>query len=71
MGSKAPPIPPDQRRRQSDGKADVEGSTLGRRDSETGMQSEQPGDDDINLDQQGRHGNIRQNTRHQGYQQDR
>ena len=71
MGSKAPPIPPDQRAHQSDGKPDVKGATLGRRDAETGMQSEQPGDDDINLDQQGRHGNIRQNTRNQGYQQDR
>jgi hypothetical protein len=71
MGSKAPPIPPDQRTRQSDGKSDIEGATLGRRDEETGLQSEQPGDDDVNLNQQGRQGNIRQNTRNQGYQQDR
>jgi hypothetical protein len=71
MGSKSPPIPPEQRNIHSDGKADVKGATLGRRDEMTGAQSEQPGDDDVNLSQQGRHGNIRQNTHHQGYQQDR
>jgi hypothetical protein len=70
MASKAPPIPPDQRARPGD-KPHIEGSTLGRRDEATGLQSDQPGDDDVNLAEQGRHGNIRQNTRHQGYQQDR
>jgi hypothetical protein len=71
MGSKSPPIPPEQRAFKPDGKAEVEGATPGRRDEKTGLQSEQPGDDDVNLREQGRQGNIHQNTRHQGYQQDR
>jgi len=29
------------------------------------------GNADVNLKEQGRHGNIKQNTTHQGYQQDR
>ena len=71
MASKAPPIPPEQRGLSRDGKADIEGSTPGRRDETTGLQSEQPGDGDVNLSEQGRQGNINQNTHHQGYQQDR
>ncbi len=70
MASKAPPIPPDQKAHPSI-KPDIEGHDIGRRDRVTGDQSEQPGDDDINLKEQGRHGNIHQNTHHQGYQQDR
>jgi hypothetical protein len=70
MASKAPPIPPDQRSSGKE-KPDVAGEDIGRRDRVTGDQSSQPGDDDINLRQQGRQGNINQNTHHQGYQQDR
>ncbi|HVI33674.1 hypothetical protein [Phenylobacterium sp.] len=70
MASKAPPIPPEQRSHPGE-KPNVEGSTLGRRDEVTDLQSSQPGDDDVNLEEQGRHGNINQNTHHQGYQQDR
>lgn len=70
MASKAPPIPPDQQASPGE-KPHVEGSDIGRRDKVTGAQSEQPGDDDVNLKEQGRHGNINQNTHHQGYQQDR
>ena len=70
MASKAPPIPPDQRSSPGE-KPHVEGSDVGRRDRVTGAQSEQPGDDDVNLKEQGRHVNIHQNTHHQGYQQDR
>ncbi|WP_334164938.1 hypothetical protein [Phenylobacterium sp.] len=70
MASKAPPIPPEQRSHPGE-KPDVEGSTQGRRDETTNLQSSQPGDDDVNLKEQGRHGNINQNTHHQGYQQDR
>jgi hypothetical protein len=70
MASKAPPIPPEQRSAAND-KPQVEGADIGRRDRVTGDQSSQPGDADINLDEQGRHGNINQNTHHQGYQQDR
>lgn len=70
MASKAPPIPPEQRASPGE-KPRVEGSDIGRRDRVTGAQSEQPGDDDVNLKEQGRHGNVHQNTHHQGYQQDR
>jgi len=64
MASKARPIPPAQRAHPGD-KPDIAGSGIGRRDSVTGDQSEEPGDGDINLKEQGRHGNIRQNTRPQ------
>jgi hypothetical protein len=70
MASKAPPIPPAQRASPGE-KPHIQGSDIGRRDKVTGDHSSQPGDDDINLKEQGRAGNIRQNTRHQGYQQDR
>jgi hypothetical protein len=68
--SKAPPIPPEQRAFKGQ-KPDMTGSTQGRRDETTGLQSDQPGDDDVNLRNQGRQGDIHQNTHHQGYQQDR
>jgi len=68
--AKAPPIPPEQRSHIGQ-KPDIEGDTNGRRDEKTEAQSSQPGDDDVNLKQQSRHGNINQNTHHQGYQQDR
>ena len=70
MASKAPPIPPEQRSYPGE-KPRVEGGDIGRRDAVTDLQSEQPGDADVNLTEQGRHGNINQNTHHQGYQQDR
>jgi hypothetical protein len=59
MASKAPPIPPDQRAHPSE-KPRVEGDVRGPR-----------GTAGLNLKEQGRHGNINQNTHHQGYQQDR
>lgn len=68
--SKAPPIPPEQQSFRGE-KPEITGSTQGRRDATTGLQSNQPGDDDVNLKQQGRQGDINQNTHHQGYQQDR
>ena len=68
--SKAPPIPPEQRSFPGQ-QPDVSGDTQGRRDEVTDLQSSQPGDDDVNLQEQGRQGNINQNTHHQGYQQDR
>lgn len=61
MASKAPPIPPEQRAHAGD-KPDVQGSTQGRRDETTNLQSSQPGDDDVNLKNQGRFGNRRQNV---------
>jgi hypothetical protein len=54
MASKAPPIPQEQRPGVDDG--------IGRRDAKTGLQSNEPGDGDVNLDEQGRHGNRRQNV---------
>jgi len=68
--SKAPPIPEEQRAFKGQ-KPDIEGASNGRRDEKTGLQSSQPGDDDVNLAEQGRQGNIRQNTTHQGNVQDR
>ena len=70
MTSKAPPIPPEQRSHAAE-KAHIEGTHADRRDASTGAQSAAPGDSDVNLSSQGRHGNIHQNTRNQGYQQDR
>lgn len=75
MSKAPPPVPPEQRTIDGPGdrakKADVSGDTLGRRDEVTDLQSSQPGDDDVNLSEQGRHGNIVQNLTHQGRQQDR
>lgn len=68
--SKAPPIPPEQRSHPAE-QPDVAGGGRDRREETTDLQSSQPGDADVNLRQQGRHGGINQNTHHQGYQQDR
>lgn len=59
MASRAPPIPPDQRS-SPDEKPHVEGSHVDRRSR-----------DDLNLREEGRAGNIHQNTHNQGHQQDR
>ena len=75
--AKAPPIPPEQRSfgEKAQGGEDptsrLESAHPERRDQKTDLQSGQPGDDDVNLDTQGRFGNINENTHHQGYQQDR
>lgn len=61
MTAKSPPIPPEQRAFK-DQTADVAGATQGRRDETTGLQSTQPGDDDVNLKSQGRFGDRRQNV---------
>jgi len=42
-----------------------------RRDLRTDVRDGQPGDAGINTEEQGRFGDIKQNTTHQGYQQDR
>jgi hypothetical protein len=63
MASKAPPIPPEQR-------PHVAGP--GRRDAHADLRSAgRSNHEEQNLREQGRHGNINQNTHHQGYQQDR
>ncbi len=56
----SPKIPQDQ---QSPGAQaeDADAVRADRRDRETGAQSGQPGDADVNLDQQGRFGNAKQN----------
>lgn len=68
--SKAPPIPPEQQSFRGE-KPEITGGKQDRRDQVTDLQSSQPGDADVNLSEQGRHGDINQNTHHQGYQQDR
>lgn len=68
--AKSPPIPPEQRSVRGD-RTKVDNQHRDRREEVTEAQSSQPGDDDVNLKQQGRHGNINQNTHHQGYQQGR
>lgn len=70
MASKAPPIPPEQRAFPGQ-QPDVAGSGVGRRDAVTGAQSEQPGDGDVNLRSQGRHGNLQQNMHAQRQSGDR
>ncbi|MES2722203.1 MAG: hypothetical protein V4656_03525 [Pseudomonadota bacterium] len=59
--SKAPPIPPEQQSFKGE-KPDITGSNQGRRDQQTGLQSTETGDGDVNLREQGRQGNIHQNV---------
>jgi hypothetical protein len=61
MASKAPPIPPAQRTERGE-KPHIEGQHVERRDGTTGLQPGQPGDADVNLKEQGRYGNRRQNV---------
>jgi len=65
MASRAPPVPKDQRSGKGRGAA-----SPAARDPET---SRDPagGNKDVNLKEQDRYGGIGQNTRNQGYQQDR
>ena len=58
----APKIPKEQRSFADHGAASVEDAALSdRRDRDTGAQSGQPGDADVNLQEQGRFGNLNQN----------
>jgi hypothetical protein len=60
MATRPPPVPPQNRSDKAPaGKTAVPTDTREGRDPAP------------NLEQQGRHGNIKQNTTHQGYQQDR
>jgi hypothetical protein len=68
--SKTPPIPPEQRTFKGQ-RPDLEETQIGRRDAKTGLQSDQPGDADVNLEQQGRQANTRQNLTPQWKVQDR
>jgi hypothetical protein len=56
--SKMPPVPEEQRSPKGPG-------------SDPNVRKEDKIPDRENFDQQGRHGNINQNTHNQGYQQDR
>lgn len=64
--SKAPPIPPEQRAFKGQ-KPDIEGQ--GGRHGD--LQSQKVGNADVNLDEQGSSGNLRQNTSHSGNVQNR
>ncbi|MDY6924034.1 MAG: hypothetical protein SWI22_08760 [Pseudomonadota bacterium] len=68
--TKAPKVPEEQRS-DAGGAADISGGKADRRDMRTDVRDGQPGDAGINTAQQGRFGDIKQNTTHQGYQQDR
>ena len=68
--TKAPKIPPEQQSFAGQ-KPDIEGESRDRRDNRTDLHDGQPGDAGVNTDEQGRFGDINQNTTHQGYQQDR
>ncbi|KQY32690.1 hypothetical protein ASD21_22520 [Caulobacter sp. Root1455] len=63
--SKAPPIPPEQRAFKGQ-KPEIEGQS-----GQDDLQSPDPGNADVNLKEQGRHGNLRQNTSRSGNVQDR
>jgi hypothetical protein len=63
--SKAPPIPSEQRAFKGQ-KPQIEGQ-----DGHDDLQSPDPGNADVNLQEQGRHGNLSQNTSHSGNVQDR
>jgi hypothetical protein len=78
MSKAPPPIPPEQRVVDGPGpqvdkadEADVRGESGDKRDLRTDVRTGQKGDSDLNREQQGRFGDIWQNTHNQGYQQDR
>ena len=56
-------VPKEQRSFADHGGRSVEDAAVSddRRDSLTGAQSGQPGDADVNLNEQGRYGNLKQN----------
>jgi len=59
MSKQMPPVPPANRNRNEPARPEAEGEIKGRKPA--------PG----HVEQQGEQGNIRENTRNQGYQQDR
>lgn len=68
----APRIPKEQRSyADKGGKAAEDAADSDRRDLETEIQTGQPGDSDVNLDEQGRFGNLKQNLTNQWKVQDR
>lgn len=68
----APRIPKEQRSyADKGGQSAADAAATDRRDLETGVQSGQPGDADVNLQTQGRFGNLKQNLTNQWKVQDR
>ncbi|KQY86530.1 MULTISPECIES: hypothetical protein [unclassified Brevundimonas] len=68
----APRIPKEQRSYADKGaNAAPDAGDSDRRDLETEIQTGQPGDSDVNLDEQGRFGNLKQNLTNQWKVQDR
>lgn len=61
--TRTPKIPREQRSFAARGAQAVDDAALtqDRRDTLTGVQSGQPGDADVNLGEQGRYGNLKQN----------
>jgi hypothetical protein len=64
MAKHAPPIPPAGRSTKGPSQTQIDNTADRAHVTETDKRVR-------NLDQQGRQGNISQNTHHQGYQQDR
>ncbi|RZJ00261.1 MAG: hypothetical protein EON90_07975 [Brevundimonas sp.] len=68
----APRIPKEQLSFADKGGKSVEdAANSDRRDLETEIQTGQPGDADVNLDEQGRYGNLKQNLTNQWKVQNR
>ena len=68
----APRIPKEQRSyADKGGKTVTDAPDSDRRDLETEIQTGQPGDADINLEEQGRFGNLKQNLTNQWQVKDR
>lgn len=68
----SPKIPKEQRSFADHGaRSTADAMASDRRDLATGAQSSQPGDADVNLNTQGRFGNLRQNMTTQWKTQDR
>ena len=68
----APRVPKEQRSYADKGRKSVtEAADSDRRDLETEIQTGQPGDADINLEEQGRFGNLKQNLTNQWQVKDR
>lgn len=68
----SPKTPKDQRSFADKGARPVQDVVnADRRDLSTGAQSDQPGDADVNLETQGRFGNLKQNLTTQGKVQGR
>lgn len=68
--TKTPPIPEEQQAFLGS-EPDIADENADVRDQRANIADSQPGDAGVNTEEQGRFGNIQQNTSHQGYQQDR